>query len=286
MKNRSAFSLTQIAISMIIIGVLSAGISKGLGLVSTAKIGKARDFTINSQVPKISGLVAWYETTLKESLNQSETTDNAQITAWYDINPSSLINKNNKLTKAASAGLVFKKYGINKIPSLKFNGTSNITLATLSQGSTSQATVFLVFQSSLTPPGATTLLDNISTSNSFSISFLSDRANLNAGTSSSTASVANSFIANKNYVLAAQFNGASSKVFVNDAINSLAGTPFNAGTNPLVGLTIGSIKDGSQKFNGLISEIIIYNRPLKDQEQKDVMKYLSLKYDIAVTNTY
>jgi hypothetical protein len=60
------------------------------------------------------------------------------------------------------------------------------------------------------------------------------------------------------------------------------GTMRNPGISTMDGLTIGTDRVGSYPFTGLVSEVIIYNRPLETQERKDVMNYLSQKYGIAV----
>ena len=70
--------------------------------------------------------------------------------------------------------------------------------------------------------------------------------------------------------------------YVNDAENISGATAANSGSNSLNGITIGNNKNNNAGFGGLISEIIIYNRPLKLNERKDVMRYLAKKYKINV----
>ena len=83
-------------------------------------------------------------------------------------------------------------------------------------------------------------------------------------------------------VSAAYLNGSVSQAFSNDTIESAGSGTISAGTNPLSGLTIGTTKSGATEFSGTISEIIIYDRPLKSDERSDVFDYLSMKYRIPV----
>ena len=129
------------------------------------------------------------------------------------------------------------------------------------------------------------LLDSSSSNSNAVLGIKATAVSFNVGSAVDTATGVNpaSFSAGNSYILAAYFNGSDSQAFVNNATTSAGAATVSAGTNQLGGLTIGTKKDGASGFDGLISEIIIYNRPLKLQERKDVMKYLSKKYQILVT---
>ncbi len=293
-SEKKAFSLTEIAIVMLIISFLIMGIFGGAKMIRSAAINGARSFTTKSVVPQISGLVAWYETSLKESLKPSESYEEAQISSWYDVSPSSLIaqrydivkgsaiGQKNVLNTTASNNITYKDKGINDVPSLNFSGNSNLSLSGFFQGSLSQSTIFIVFRPQ--EIGAT-LFDSYSSANNSSASFSTNYLTLNAGTSSSTSTLTNSptFTNNTDYIAAIYFNSDNCKAYVNNAATSAGNSEFNCGTNPLTGITVGSNKNNGSGFKGLISEIIIYNRILQIQERRDVFKYLSYKYQIAVS---
>ncbi len=293
-KKHKAFSLLEMSIVVIVIGILIAAITQGGALVASARIASARSYTAKSVVPKIDGLIAWYETSLIDSLKNTETTENSQISEWRDISPGSIISQKNKLTKTASSNVLYKSVGINNIPSLQFDGSSSsskIAISSFYQGTYSQFTVFLVFS-----PTAT-LSSKVIFSGSDGLTLItlasSTTVQLNAGTADTTVTANNSanFSIGKNYAMAAYFNSSASQVFINNAesrigLDTSDGSPsgiLSTGSNVISGLTIGATSAGSNGFPGLISEVIIYNRPLKLEERRDVMRYLSKKYGITVS---
>ncbi len=276
---KSAFSLIELSIVLIIIGILIAGVMQGGNLVAMARLTSARSFTAKSPVPNIDGLIAWYETSTKSALKESEAYDNAKTTEWRDISPSSIVTKKNTLTKTAGSDVLYKAAGINKTPSLQFSGSGKISLASFYQGNSAQTTLFIVFRPTSGGSLRSILLDSFVGQNICSFGIKSNAANITAGINSSDATA--SFLSGSNYIVAAYFNGPSSGAYVNNA-SSFSPVNTDPGSNALTGLTIGSNQNGANAFTGMISEVIIYNRPLKLQERKDVMNYLSKKYKIAV----
>ncbi|MES2961327.1 MAG: LamG-like jellyroll fold domain-containing protein [Pseudomonadota bacterium] len=285
---KKAFTLTELSIVVLVIGVLITGITQGSGMIKTARLANARSMTSRSPTLDISGLTAWYEPTLKSSFKDSESIDASQTTEWRDNSPGSIVLTKNKLSRSAGSDVVYKESGINNLPTLLFSGASsaNIALANFYQGTSLQNTIFLVFRPLFaTSSTAITLLDSSSSNSTSSVSIKSTAVNLNAGTSADTGTGTNaaSFANGNDYIVAAYFNSSSSQVFVNNAATSAGSATINPNTNQLGGLTIGTNKSGTSGFNGYISEIIVFNRPLKLQERKDVMSYLSKKYKISVT---
>lgn len=272
------------------------GIVKGGNLVSLARLMNARSFTSNSPVPKIGGLLAWYETSMKASLSESEAYEDAQITAWYDISPNSIADQRNTLTSRnvapapvcpvedpgcasdALTNITYQPDGIGKLPSLEFTSSGLAALGTFYQGPSSQLSVFLVFRPTVAPNTIAKVLLDTFTGSQYSVGIKSTALTLNTGTPANATTF--SFSSGINYIVAAYFNGTSSKAFSNVADT---GESLSLGTGEFVGLTVGTDVNYENNFTGLISEIIIYNRPLKLQERKDVMNYLSKKYQIAVT---
>jgi len=94
-KKYRAFSLIEISVVILVIGILIAGVSSGIDLYNEMKIATARNLTNNSRVGRIPDLVAWYETTLKKNFSTGTSTyqdvenitKNTKINRWKDINP-------------------------------------------------------------------------------------------------------------------------------------------------------------------------------------------------------
>lgn len=282
---KKAYSLLELSIVAIIIGVLVSGVVAGAGMVRSSKVANARLFTTKAVVFEINGLTAWYEASLKDSFNGNQMSDGTAVTKWFDISPGSNSNvasstKKNELT--SDGGTTFIANGINGTPSIRFSGASsaNFTTASFYQGTSLQNTVFLVLHPLATLSSTAQVVADSGASGSptSSVGLKNDAIALNAGAS---ANITTSLAAGTDYAIAAYFNDTVSQAFINSATTS-AGSG-STGTNQLTGLTVGTDKSGANGFNGLISEIIVYNRPLKLQERKDVMNYLSKKYKITVT---
>jgi prepilin-type N-terminal cleavage/methylation domain-containing protein len=75
-----AFSLIELSIVILVIGILMVGVSQGYNIVRSAQISNARSITAKSPIQQMSGLLAWYETSWKESLIQSELKERAANT--------------------------------------------------------------------------------------------------------------------------------------------------------------------------------------------------------------
>ena len=280
---KSAFSLLELSVSLVVVSLLMAMVSQGIKVVTSSRLTTARSLTSKSPVPNIPGLVAWYETTSVDSLKAGEAVDGKQISTWYDISPDSIPARKNALTRVASAAVTYKSDGINKIPSLLFNGTNKIELANFYQGSTSQNTIFIVANPSTI---TTIILDSSSSGSNSNIGQNSNSFSMNLGSLVWTGTVTNPIVnlAKVSYIAAVYFNGSNSKVYFNSSSIIAGGSTINPGTTALTGVSIGANRSNALNYSGLISEIIIYNRPLQNQERKDVMSYLSKKYGIVVTD--
>src|SRR3989338_4748152 len=159
MKKR-AFSLLELSVVLLVIGLITAGIMKGISVVRTGRISAARSLTVNSKINEIPGMVSWYETRMNESFDKDETVDNSQTTNWYDISPESIAERRNALTAVASDNVVYRATGINSLPSIQFTGSGTLTLSSFFQGSSNRFTIFVVFQPTITVSGTyMTLLD-------------------------------------------------------------------------------------------------------------------------------
>ncbi len=283
MLDRKAFSLIELTVVITVISILIISVIAGQGLVSTSALISAKSLTKQSIVREIDGLIAWYETSTPASIKKEEGFDNGQITTWHDISPDSINEKKNTLSKVASSTVIYRKNGINNIPSIEFAGVDNAVLKLESfwQGSLSSSTILLVLQPA-NLSAAEVVIDSYSTNTShiaISPTYLRMRASANGIN-------ANTIVASDTpHILAGYFNGNLSKFYLNDATNIAGGATINPGSNPLTGLTVGGYMTASNpEFHGYISEIIIFNRPLKKVERIDVMSYLSKKYNIRVLN--
>lgn len=135
---KKAFSLIELSIVILIIGILVTGITQSSRLVNQMKISTARNLTRSSGVEN-RNLMFWWETTLEESFIAQEASDGNEITQWNDIDPLS----NEKLNgykgqrtngsafnydpsgNPITRGPIYIANGINNLPTLRFPGTSS-----------------------------------------------------------------------------------------------------------------------------------------------------------------
>ncbi len=282
---KKAFSLLELSVSIAVISLLMAIVSQSVKLVSSSRLTNARTVTSSAPIRSIPGLIAWYETSSIDSFKTNEAVDEKQITAWYDISPESIAEKKNQLTRAASNAVTFEKDGIGDIPSIEFNGTGNLTLSDFYQGISSQNTIFFVVRP-FTLSGGQNIIDSrngvvntttIALTTTGIFSFWGTAANIAASNCCSP---------NKDYIVSFYANGTSSKAFINSANSMIGGTTFNPGTGrlgSLTGLTVGATSYNTTNLIGLVSEIIIFDRPVSDQHRREIMTYLSKKFGIKIT---
>jgi prepilin-type N-terminal cleavage/methylation domain-containing protein len=147
---KKAFSLIELSVVVLIIGILIAGITAGSRLVRNSKLTSMAQFTKSSDVNSISDLVLWLEPTIENSfattsnnnndltysnladqtnssyLNNTLRPDNREyIARWNDINPkASLGNKKSVYQEIGSKRPMYIANAINGLPALQFNGIS------------------------------------------------------------------------------------------------------------------------------------------------------------------
>ena len=283
---KSAFTLVELSIVLAIIGIIVVGVSQGGVMIGKARLANARAITASAPVADIDGLLAWYETSLKDSLLPSESIKGSEINTWYDISPSSINEQKNTLSKT-SDNVDYRIKGINNVPSIAFSGSGYMALSNLHQGATNIATVFVVFRPEESiSSNLNVLLDNHVNYDRFSVGVKATQIHLHSGTGVNTSTSNNpaSVSENNNYILAAYFNGDKSAAFLNDASTAVGyGYVDSGGNNSLQGLTIGARRAGGARFTGLISEVIVYNSLIKKTNRTAIMRYLSQKYKIAVS---
>ena len=313
---KRAFSLLEISIVVLIIGVLVAGITQSFTIVKKFRLATARNLTEKSPVKSILGLELWLEPTMEKSFLESETGDGTNLSQWIDIN-------NQKTStyyalKTASDKVKYEDDAIGNIPSLLFGGTPNSdSYFTLSKStSTSDYTSIQYDEKSKLTIFTVSKINDLPSGQVISPIFFSGLSEVNYfkgwgyGTSWSnglresifgTFSVTSTSLATKLPTIASITFSASSisiddcgsfpsgvgklKIYVNGTLKKeqsstmfcrLGGSLFKIG---------GLYYDLDIKYiawNGYISEIIIFNKVLSDDERISVEKYLSQKYRIRL----
>jgi prepilin-type N-terminal cleavage/methylation domain-containing protein len=312
MKKHSAFSLIELSIVVLIIGVLIAGVTQSTRLVKQARLRTARALTQSSPVTSMTGLLAWYETSLENSLVTTPTTspctaatrvyaqnDADEVLCWSDNN--SQVSLSQRLNASATTGSTAPHYFQNifngGIPAVRFDGGDSMpittTLGALMVGQS--YTMFVVEQKRASATTSYFFGDDgtacASTTNPC-FGYVSDQV-INLGgtttvlTSGTVAALAYStpltrihtgMLDTATTTLTAGkrywYNGGAAAGDASDALT----TTLTAFATP----TIGKVGASALYFTGDIAEIIIFNRALKTEERLAVEAYLGKKYGVSV----
>lgn len=120
---KTAFSMVEISIVILIIGLLIAGISKASDMIVDSKVKSARSQTKASPVNRLPNLALWIETTSSESWPDRER-GGPTTTKTYslkDINPQLTAND---LFIFPAVSTIYKEDGYNSLPSINLSGDS------------------------------------------------------------------------------------------------------------------------------------------------------------------
>jgi prepilin-type N-terminal cleavage/methylation domain-containing protein len=288
-KLNKAFSLIELSIVVLIIGILIAGVTQGSRMVQQARIKTAQNQTTNSATASVPGLVLWLESTMDNSLisatngNTIENGDN--VMGWNDIN-TQVVTKNNVSRAANNNNITYLSSGINGLPAVNFNGTFGVASSlngTVIKNPANNFTFFVVSKTNDTNsvnPRVTFMNGDLGTGG-----FGYSKNNATGQRDLVLIAVMDNYtsdsITSSPEIIAGTGNGTNINLFVNgtaDALTPSTGTP----NNPAGAIYIGNCSSGNCPWQGYIGEIIIYDHVLKASERKAVEAYLSKKWSIAV----
>ncbi len=289
-NHKLAFSLIEVSVVILIIGILIAGISQGIDLYADYRFITAKNLTKNSRVGRIEDLELWLETTSDESFATgtdpyvnlaSDPADGAKIGLWRDINPKLIsanrfnIFRNNVLDNQPT----YTKIGINSVPALKFDNTDSFnTYSYSSRLNTLKFTTFLVMNhdnlgggpfnfvlySRVGLTGYSLLVQKL-TNNIQSLNYMLGSG---GGWQGSSAVIKSSEVP---IIVTFVFDGINSKLYRNGVEYS---TSFSGSY---------VVNGSAQTYlapRGYLGEFIYFSRNLDDKERGDIEKYLSKKWAI------
>lgn len=301
MKNRSAFSLIEISIVILIVGILMAGVIKGSRLISGSRLSNAQTLTTSTSVASIPNLTLWLEPTIDGSVTGATNAfpdNNEAVSSWNDRNPQTTpALKINPSQSTSSYRPLYVVNGIGGLPSLSFDG-SNDHLRTSSGGLTPigasddtytmvvvwrQASGAAIWQSSIIAETGSTLVNE-----KIASVLINASSTLSGFSGSNDNYIGNSITALTPYISIIRVNNAASNNIstfynTNTSYNGTSnGTPANLDLDNSF-FEIGALLAGtSSPFKGMISEILIFDRNLKDSEIAEINSYLGTKYSIRV----
>ena len=297
---QKAFSLVELSIVILIIGVLIAAIGQGLDLLQDSKLTAARMITQSSRVASINKLSLWLDTTSANSFSSSATEpdDGQSISTWYDISP----QNRDKITFTQNTGAnqpTYKLKGINSLPSINFNGSTYLTNSTIAPitARNSTYTMAIVFQSN-NPSSNSAIFsqgNNLCYGNA-QFAVTSNYQGFSGGCNDSN--ITTPVYLGVNYASLLQVNNNNTNnisLYSNSLTPSITATgpAGNPGSNPGSNNTHLSVTTNETSigcsavvhnavFNGLVSEIIIIDGVVSNNDIKAIMKYFSKKYNVTL----
>ncbi len=279
--HKLAFSLIELSIVILIIGILVAGVTQSSRLVRQMRLSTARSITTSSPVNSIKDLVAWYESTSEKSFLEGEADNQALLRNWFDLNIQSSVKDDAYQTVDANK----PQYGFDEqtgLPVVKFINQDffNMPDGTIPFNN-SPYTIFFVARTEAFCQcgvmGSGTYGGNNQT-NSFRYDPTGGVFNnywwfvdlvINGAT-----------VVKKMQIFSFTYNLSTREGFVDGVSKGSVASSNRASTaiNNTIGVTY-----STEYMNGQIGEIIIFDRALKTEERKSIEQYLGKKWSIKVS---
>ena len=298
-QSKFGFSLIELSVVILIIGVLVLGVTQGSRMMSEASLKSARSLTTSSPVASIDGLVLWLEPTMAKSLQNSnnsfDLSDGDQIKNWIDINPQTTT----PFTATESSDMpTYKKNGINGLPTLFFDASSDgATGQTLQipyspSLNSNESTIFVVSSLQERTADHRSIINNRDedalsgyvlynlSSNASNVMFGKDGSGWNEWTTGGA------IRKNQASIISFSLSSGRSTFYLNGPMPASLSSGTSPNPDPYLANTTHSFQIGALNnqyyFDGYISEIIVFNRALQDWERKSVDAYLAQKYKIKL----
>jgi prepilin-type N-terminal cleavage/methylation domain-containing protein len=294
-KIKKAFSMIEISIVILIIGLLIAGIAKATDMIADSKLKTARSVTKASPVNRLSNLVLWIETTMNESWKDQYRYDGAQTSRnIFDVNPQIIPPESFAFTIPSGATITYKSNAYNSLPSIKLSAEYSTSSArSSSRVFDIQASGFTIFAvvKPIKHANAKEIIrfeeETATSNNKIKLTYSSgDATTFHKGTliypskttatppadseTTVTASVVSAIPNQEIEVLTAQADGTKGVIFSNGTATGNA-VPFTP--RPIQGV----FKIGAEIE---IFELVVVGERVNDSVRKNVEQYLFKKWGI------
>ena len=130
-RNR-AFSLIELSMTLVVIGVIIVGVAQGLDMSKKFKLSSARSLTAGSPAVSIKGLALWLDATSEKAFSDPDIANSSEVETWLDTNIQRELDKTNLTQTTSSKRPLYISDAINGLPSIKFDGINdNLSIANL-----------------------------------------------------------------------------------------------------------------------------------------------------------
>ena len=294
MNRKFAFSLIELSIVILIIGILVAGVTSSSRLFTRMRLLTAQSLTRSTDVVSIKDLSLWVETTLENGITNAnggfDMENGTAISSWNDINPQTSFHIDVS-QPTVSRQPTYKPDGINFLPSINFNGSSQILQNTLNmpvQGGDKNYSYVVVWRANAVNVGGQMLLSQgIPGSNPHRLSSIMIATNNYGFAGDMNDFYSPAVQGNTPYITIMNVNNnlPSNNIIIYTNSNSAISGTTGSGSAPLnIGASAFAIGGRlyEQFFGGLISEITVFDRNLNSEEIIAINRYLGKKYNIKI----
>jgi type II secretory pathway pseudopilin PulG len=274
-KRKSAFSILEISVVLLIMSILTAVIISSTSLLQTALLNGARNITNSSVVHDISGITLWLDTTSSEAFDDENIEDGDDVENWHDT-------KNSYLAPYVATQLtplnrpLFDDDDINKLPGVKYDG-SNHFLSIANFKANMHMTLFVVGKFN----NANFFIEHsvLADSNEGFCFWGQGSCLIRRSTTNVSLTESSNWFGNDAAIGILRYDGVTLESRLNNgAYNPQAGVLSNINVTDT--LFIGSRAGTSRYSSGSFGEIIMYDRDLSDDEVDDILAYLKKKWYI------
>lgn len=284
MRNKFAFSLIEISVVLLIIGILVAGSMQGSRLVKKSRLSSAQSLTENSIVNNLDDLVLWYETSLPSSFVKDEAYDGENISLWFDRNPQALTRNNAIQNISSSQPKFFDSVFFGALPAIRFDGLNDFMTFDGSSLINNSYTIFVVEQRRVANSGYLPFIGGttLSSNNNLILGYFDNTTIIQSHYDNHLTYSIPSFSSPTPKIHSFFFNNSDGKKYwINGGITpNASASGQTTALSTFEGAAIG--RYDNYYFNGDLAEIIIFKHSLKTEERQAVENYLSKKYGIAI----
>ena len=284
---RKGFTLIEIAVVIIVIGVLIAGISQAMEMFAEASLKSARNLSKSSRIGRVNDLTIWFDATSEKAFDK-EKDDGSAVSIWKDSNPRSTII----ISSTSSLASLYPSYtlsAINSLPAVSFKKTSAlvgncVTVPNESFINNSEDfTLYLIYSPKTLDDGIILEKNNASvTTFPFSLELLSGSYKFSVKNSTSTISVTSpkqAIIKTPNLIRLSRIKGSQIEIII-DGVSTTETDTLTSSTLNNAELSIGC-RNGSTPANfisGDFGETAFFNRNVNVKEKADIEEYLYKKW--------
>jgi prepilin-type N-terminal cleavage/methylation domain-containing protein len=284
---KRAFTLIEIAVVIIVIGVLIAGISQAMEMFAEASLKSARNLSKSSRLGRIDDLTLWFDATSEKAFDK-EKDDNSAVSIWKDTNPKSTTS----ISSSSSIASLYPSYtlsAINSLPAVSFKKTSSlvgncVTVPNESFINNSEDfTLYLIYSPKTLDDGIILEKNNASvTTFPFSLELLSGSYKFSVKNSTSTISVTSpkqAIIKTPNLIRLSRIKGSQIEIVI-DGVSTTETDTLTSSTFNNAELSIGC-RNGSTPANfisGDFGETAFFNRNINVKEKAEIEEYLYKKW--------